>query len=99
VELRLAKKIASFGYAVFTFDQRGVGETGGYYPNLEQDYKISLDGKEPIQHLSVYDALKAYDFLKRIKQVDKKNIVMAGESMGGRYAMIAAAQEKNVKGF
>ncbi|MBI3622992.1 alpha/beta hydrolase [Candidatus Pacearchaeota archaeon] len=94
----LASKIANLGYAVLTFDQRGIGETGGYYLSFEDDYRVFSQGKEPIQHLSVYDALKAYDVLKKIKGVDKNNIAVAGESMGGRYAIITAAIDKRLKG-
>ncbi|MEK6926638.1 MAG: alpha/beta fold hydrolase [Nanoarchaeota archaeon] len=97
-EAILGEKIANLGYAVLTLDQRGVGETGGYYLGFEEDYKIFSQGKEPTQHLSVYDALKAYDVLKATKKVDKNNIAIAGESMGGRYAIIAAAIEKRLKG-
>lgn len=94
----LGEKIANLGYAVLTFDQRGIGETGGYYLGFQDDYNIFLQGKEPVQHLSVYDALKAYDVLKKIENIDKNNIAIAGESMGGRYAIIAAALDKRLKG-
>jgi uncharacterized protein len=97
-EAILGEKIANLGYAVLTFDQRGIGETGGYYLGFQEDYGIFLQGKEPVQHLSVYDALKAYDVLKKIDNVDKNNIAIAGESMGGRYAIIAAALDKRLKG-
>lgn len=97
-ESTLGEKIANLGYVVLTFDQRGIGETGGYYLGLQDDYKIFSQGKEPIQHLSVYDALKAYDVLKKISNIDKNNIAIAGESMGGRYAIIAAALDKRLKG-
>ena len=98
-ELATAAKIADLGYAVLTFDQRGIGETGGYYLSFEEDYNIFLQGKEPVQHLSVFDALKAFDVLRSIKGIDKNNIAIAGESMGGRYAMIAAALDDRIKGF
>lgn len=98
-ELTAAVKVAEFGYAVLTFDQRGIGETGGYYLNFEDDYNIFLQKKEPMQHLSVFDALKAFDVLRSIKGVDKNSIAVAGESMGGRYAMIAAALDDRFKGF
>lgn len=98
-EERAAPIIAQLGYAVLTFDQRGIGETNGYYLNFEDDYQIFKQGKEPIQHLSVYDALRAFDVLRQVKNVDKNNIAIAGESMGGRYAIIAAAVDKRIKGF
>ena len=94
----LGEKIANMGYAVLTFDQRGIGETGGYYLGIQEDYNIFSQGKEPIQHSSVYDALKAYDVLKKINNINKNNIAIAGESMGGRYAIIAAALDKRLKG-
>lgn len=99
-ESTLASKIANEGYAVLTIDQRGIGETGGAYLEMEQDYQIFIKKKEPIQHLSVYDALKAFDVLNEFKEdkIDKNNIAFAGESMGARYAIIAAAIEKKSKG-
>lgn len=97
-EMKVASKIAELGYAVLTIDQRGIGETGGYYLNLEQDYGVFAQGNEPIQHLSVYDALRAFDVLRSMNNVDKGNIAIAGESMGGRYAIIAAAVDKRLKG-
>lgn len=94
----LGSKIARLGYAVLTYDQRGIGETGGYYLSLEEDYKVFSRGNEPVQHLSVYDALKAYDILREIESVDDENIGIAGESMGGRYAIVTAAIDKRIKG-
>lgn len=97
-ETGTAVKIAQLGYAVLTIDQRGIGQTGGYYLGYEQDYQVFSQGKEPIQHLSVYDALKSFDILRNIKGVDKENIAIMGESMGARYAIIAAALDKRIKG-
>ena len=97
-EYDLSLIIAKLGYGVLTFDQRGIGQTGGIYLDPEHDYEIFQQGKEPIQHLSVYDPLVAYDLLKQIKNIDKNNIAIAGESMGGRYAIIAAAIDKRLKG-
>ncbi len=94
----LASKICDLGYAVLTYDQRGIGQTGGAYLGLEQDYAVFSQGKEPIQHLCVYDSLIAFDVMRKIKSVDKDNIAIAGESMGGRYAIIAAALDKRLKG-
>ena len=97
-ELKLAEKIASLGAAVLTIDQRGVGETGGSFPTLEEDYAGFLEAKEPYQHLMVYDALRAYDLLYSAPFVDPDRIIIAGESLGGRIAIIAAAIDRNVKG-
>jgi len=94
----LAEKIAKLGYSVLTIDQRGVGQTEGYYLWLDQDSEVFLNGNEPIQQLSVYDGLVATDVLRDISGIDKNNIAIAGESMGGRYAIIAAAQDKRLRG-
>ena len=97
-ELELAKKIAGLGAAVLTIGQRGVGETGGALPNLDEDYLNFLKAKEPYQHLMVYDALRAYDLLHSAPFVDSERIMIAGESLGGRIAVIAAAIDKNIEG-
>jgi uncharacterized protein len=98
-ESKLAMLIAQQNYTVITIDQRGIGETGGYYLSLEQDAQIVSRGQEPIQHLSVFDALRAFDVLSEMNQVDKNNIALVGESMGGRYALIATALDHRIKGF
>jgi len=93
-----SQALAEEGYVVLVIDQRGIGQTGGPYLSLQEDYGVYASGMEPIQHLSVYDALVGYDVLKEIKDVDDKNIAIIGESMGGRYAIIATALEKRLKG-
>src|SRR3989344_2614495 len=50
-EIKLAMKIAELDAAVLVIDQRGVGETGGKFPALDEDYASYLAGKEPYQHL------------------------------------------------
>lgn len=97
-ELRLAEKIAGLGAAVLAIDQRGVGETDGNFPSWDEDYDSFLQAKEPVQHIMVYDALKAYDLLYSAPFVDSGRIIIAGESLGGRNAIIAAAIDRNIKG-
>src|SRR3989338_2414220 len=97
-ELKLAEKMAELGAAVITIDQRGVGETDGTLPKIEEDYINFLKGQEPYQHLMVYDALRAYDLLHSAPFVDTERIIIAGESLGGRIAIIAAAIDRNIKG-
>lgn len=92
-----AKEIASLGYAVLVIDQRGIGETSGIYPNYDQDKLIFEKRKESIQHLGVYDALRGLDVLKNLEEIDKENLLIGGSSMGGRYAMIAAAIDPSIK--
>lgn len=97
-ELSHCRLIASFGYACFVIDQRGIGETGGPYPSFEDDYRLFMQGHEPIQHLSVYDALAAFDVMRSVGGIDKERIAVAGLSMGARYAMIAGAIETDFAG-
>ena len=97
-ELELAKTFSKLGTAVLTIDQRGVGETDGNLPDLDEDYASFVNAKEPMQHLMVYDALRAYDLLYSAPFVDPSRIIIAGESLGGRIAVIATAIDKNVKG-
>lgn len=97
-ELEFAKKIALLDAAVLVIDQRGVGETTGQLNSIEQDYVDFLNAKEPSQHLMVYDALRAYDLLYSAPFVDPERIVIAGESLGGRIAIIAAAIDRNIHG-
>ncbi len=94
----LARELVKKGYAFFTIDQRGIGETGGSLPSTQDDFNSFVAGKEPVNHLFVYDALRAFDFLKSRKGVDASNILIGGESMGARFAIIAGAVEKNIKG-
>ncbi len=97
-ELDLAIKIAELDAAVLVIDQRGIGETDGALPSLDEDYSSFLNGKEPYQHLMVYDALKGYDLLKSAPFIDPERIILAGESLGGRIAVIAAAIDRNIEG-
>src|SRR3989344_4092820 len=90
--------IASQGYAVLVIDQRGIGQTGGKYLGLTEDYQAFAKGIEPTQYLSVFDVLKSVDVLRNTKGIDKNKIAVSGESMGGRYAMIAAAADNRIKG-
>lgn len=97
-ELELARNIAQLDAAVLVIDQRGVGETGGNIPNLDVDYSSFLGGKEPYQHLLIYDALRAYDLLYSAPFIDPERIIISGESFGGRIAVIAAAIDRNING-
>ena len=98
-KLELAKKIAGLGAVVLVIDQRGVGETGGEIPSLDDDYANFLAAKEPFQHLIVYDALRAYDLLYSAPFVDPDRIIIAGESLGGRIAVIATAIDRDINGI
>lgn len=85
------------GYATLILDQRGIGETDGYVPSIPQDYDSFRDTGTSFQSLFVTDVRKSVDVLLQIKEIDSKRIVVLGESMGGRYAIIAAAKDKRLK--
>src|SRR3989344_2844232 len=97
-KLELAQQIAELGAAVLVIDQRGIGETDGYFPTLDEDYDSFINAKEPVQHLMVYDALRAYDVLYSAPFVDPNKIIIAGESLGGRIAIIAVSIDRNING-
>lgn len=94
--LNLGKKMAAAGYAFLTIDQRGIGETAGSIPSMEDDFNAYFSNEEPVQHLMVYDVLRAFDVFSKIDPVDE--VIVAGESMGARFAIIAAALETGIKG-
>ena len=98
-ELAFAKEISKEGYAVLTIDQRGVGETNGYVPSFEQDFNAYINGDIAIQHLMISDALAAADVLRKEKKLNPENIIMMGESLGGRIALISSAIDKKIKGI
>ena len=98
-DLPVAKTIALLGYAVFVIDQRGVGETGGSILPLEQDFENYLQGRVADWHLPIIDALVAADVLSTRKNIDSNNILLVGESFGGRIAMIAGAIDGRIKGI
>ncbi len=94
----MGQDLAGMGFAVLIIDQRGWGETDGFVPTMESDYQAFANGGEPVQHKMVYDALRCYDILKSRPEIDPSRIYASGESMGGRYAIIAASIEKGISG-
>jgi pimeloyl-ACP methyl ester carboxylesterase len=94
-EAPTAERFALWGYTVLTIDQRGVGETGGSVYGLEQDFAVFEQGQIPTNHLFILDALAGVQFLKEQRT---KNIIIAGESMGGRIAIVAASISDDVAG-
>jgi dienelactone hydrolase len=94
----MGQDLAGMGFAVLIIDQRGWGETDSSVSTMEADYQTFANGGEPVQHKMVYDALRSYDILKSRPEVDGSRIYASGESMGGRYAIIAASIEKGITG-
>lgn len=91
------KMFLEMGYATLILDQRGIGETGGYIPGIQEDYESFKSGSTSVQQLFVIDVINAVNVLSRIKEIDSNKIVVLGESMGGRYAIISTAKDKRIK--
>jgi len=92
-EQGLAQWLAGLGYASLAIDQRNLGGI-----DFQGDLGRFRDEKEPIQHMMVYDALRAFDLLRQDERIDPDRIVIIGSSNGGRFALIAAALEPSVRG-
>lgn len=93
-----AEKLASMGYASIVLDQRQFGETGGTIPPIREDIESFKRGEEPMHHMFVYDILRAGDVLRAQGEIDPTKIAFIGESMGGRFVIIAGAIDKEAKG-
>ncbi len=89
----LAGIFSNLGYASLGIEQRNRGGV-----NPEYDYELFKEGKEPVEHKMVFDALRAVDMLKQDTRIDAKKIAIVGESNGGRFAIIAAALDPSIAG-
>jgi len=95
-EQELASALAGMGYSTLSLDQRGEGESMGEAAvSLDVQYAQFLEGKEVFEYRRVYDVLKAFDVMRALGH---GKIIFAGESMGGRYAIVACAIEKRCAG-
>jgi len=92
-EQGLARRLADLGYASITLDQRNLG---GIDP--QGDLQNFLQGQEPEEHKMVYDALAAAQILRDRPGIDRDRIIYAGESNGGRFAIIACALDEEARG-
>ena len=98
---RIAEFFQNNGLATLTLDARGNGgETQGGITDMEAEYTSYMNGAEPVSHLMVFDALRAFDILPHVAEhedIDQDKLGFYGESMGGRFAIIAAALEPRAK--
>ncbi len=92
-EQGLAKRLADLGYATLTLDQRNLGAI-----DPDSDLQLFIKGSEPIEHKMVYDALAAAGILRLQPGIDPDGIIYAGESNGGRFAIIASALDARSRG-
>ncbi len=95
----MAKALASWGYATLTLDERGNnGETPGPFANdPNSGYNAFIDGGNPVQYEQVYDVLLGYDYVRSRGDLDGNEVAVLGESMGGRFAIVATALEPRLK--
>ncbi|RQW79585.1 MAG: alpha/beta hydrolase [Methanothrix sp.] len=92
-EQGLAKYLSGLGFASITLDQRNLGGT-----DQQGDWQMFMQGSEPIEHKMVYDALAAAEILRAQPNIDPSRIIYAGESNGGRFAIMACALDEKAKG-
>ena len=92
-EQKLAKHLADLGFASITLDQRNLGAV-----DPQGDLQMFLRGEEPTEHRMVYDALAAAEILRSRPEIDPKRIIYAGESNGGRFAIMACALDIAARG-
>ena len=93
-EQGLAKYLADLGYATLTLDQRNLGAA-----DIRSDLQLFMRGLEPTEHKMVYDALAAAEILRIQPGIDPDRIIYAGESNGGRFAIIACALDAKARGI
>ncbi len=89
----LAEIFSNMGIASLGIEQRNLGGVDPQY-----DYELFTEGKEPIEHKMVFDALRSVDVLRQDPRIDATRIAIVGESNGGRFAIIAAAIDPEIRG-
>lgn len=89
----LADIFSSMGYASIGIEQRNRGGV-----DFRSDFDQWKNGKEPVEHKMVFDALRAVDVLRQEPSIDPERIAIVGESNGGRFAIIATAIDPTIAG-
>ena len=89
----LADIFSGMGYASIGIEQRNRGGV-----DMRSDYDLWQEGKEPVEHKMVFDALRAVDVLRQETSIDPGKIAILGESNGGRFAIIATAIDPGISG-
>ena len=82
---KFAERFVAQGYAVFSFDYRGFGESGG-----QPRHWVS-----PKRHLEDWKA--ALDFVRTLDSVDTQQIILWGYSFSGGHAIQTAARDGKIK--
>jgi dienelactone hydrolase len=79
------------GFAVFAYDKRGVGRSGGQYSG------IGPRNSDSMFDLLAADAVAGVEFLKARRQIDRSRIGLFGYSQAGWIAPLAAARSSDVR--
>lgn len=87
---------AEFGITTLILDLRGLGNTKGEQKTFEEELNAFSEGREPYNHLVIYDTLKAVDAMR---ELGYKCILVGGESNGGRIALIAGQIDNSINGL
>jgi dienelactone hydrolase len=82
--------LASQGFAVLTYDKRGVGDSGGTYQERASESNLNLLAQ---------DALAGVNYLKGRAEVDSSHIGLIGYSQAGWIIPIVAGQSEDVAFF
>lgn len=94
----LEQDLNRLGFITLGLDQRGTGQTKEQAAGMQQDFMAFANGQEPVQHKMLHDALAAVDILESLPEIDGGKLYIGGESMGARFAIMAAATEPVIKG-
>lgn len=80
----LAEGLSAAGFAVFTFDYRGLGESEG-------------DEGRIVPQEQCFDIRNAITYFSSLEEIDSERIGIYGTSFGGGNAILAAAQDQRIK--
>ncbi|MEK3936491.1 alpha/beta fold hydrolase [Sporosarcina sp. FSL W7-1349] len=82
--VKAARHFTSKGYAVVRFDFSGCGESDGDYAQVTVTKQLQ-------------EVQAVLDHLSSIKEIDARNIILIGHSLGGAVAAMTAAQDRRIK--
>ena len=86
-----ANRLMGAGFAVYAYDKRGVGRSGGEYAN------VGVSNSERMFDLLASDALAAVGALRSRRDIDPGRIGLMGVSQGGWIAPLAASRSRVVR--
>ena len=86
----MADSLLAMGFAVLTYDKRGVGQSTGTYVNVGTARSIEVFG------VLADDALAGVAALKARKDIDARRVGLGGASQAGWLTPLAASKSKDV---